>query len=65
MTIYDRIKNNINWPLRVNSVLFKKSNFVINIFSYTRRTFSFPTKEMAIEFLETFMNLFKIAIPIL
>lgn len=42
-----------------------ESNFVINTFSYTRRTFSFPTKEMTIEFLETFINLFKIAIPIL
>lgn len=28
MTIYDRIKNNINWPLKVNSVLFKKNNFL-------------------------------------
>jgi hypothetical protein len=29
MTIYDRIKNNINWPLRVNSVLFNKNNFLM------------------------------------
>lgn len=42
-----------------------ESNFVINTFSYTRKTFSFPTKEMAIEFLKTFINLFKIAIPVL
>jgi hypothetical protein len=42
-----------------------ENNFDIYKYKYTRRTFSFPTKEMAVEFLETFINLFKIAIPVL
>lgn len=42
-----------------------KSNFNVYRFKYARSNFSFPTKEMAEEFLETFKDLFIKAIPVL
>lgn len=42
-----------------------KGNFNVYRSKYARSNFSFPTKEMAEEFLVTFKDLFKIAIPVL
>lgn len=35
MTIYDRIKNNKNWPLEVNSVLYNKSVLILDTLTIT------------------------------